>query len=275
MKFDFKIMAELIFVAALLVLVCLMITSGCVTTGKYVYKTLDDLSGTPYPTPTPTAQITKIPDRVTVPAAVVSVVPIPTESKADYMDRTNGRYETDLYKFFRNNASGYQDLLIYTTVYGHKFTPTYHTWSDSWAQYFEETPRSGYQYLFVYVVVWVDMEKGNDARPYGFDKDHWRVQYNGATYEPVRYYEPAWRVKEMETVHNYNNDAYVTPYGYLIRFDNEKGWIADPLGWIKGGKSNAWDGYLIYEIPVTARPDDLKVIGRFENLGGWAWWQLK
>jgi len=242
---------------------------------KTTYKTLDDLSGTPYPTPTPTAPVTMIPERVDIPAAVVSIVPIPTENKADYMERTNGRDEKELYKFFRNNVSGNQDLMIYATVYGHNFYQDYHTWSDSWSEYFRETPAPGYQFLFVYVVVWVDTETGDDCRPYGFDKDHWRVQYGNRIYEPIKYYDPAWRIREMETVSNYNKDSFIVPYGVIRRFDNDRGWVADPLGWIKGGRSNAWDGYLIYEVPETATEDKLKVIGRFENLGYYAWWQLK
>lgn len=275
-EIDFKTVAKWIMaVAVLVMLMAVIVSSGCVTAGKTTYKFLDDLSGTPYPTPTPTAQITQIPDRVTVPPVVAAVLPIQTESPGDYMNRTNGRNEGEFFKMFRENVTGYQNLLIYSAVYGHKIVPSYHTWSDEWAIYFQEQPRPGNKYLFVYIVTWVDTISGDDARPYGFDADHFRVQIAGRSYEPVRYYEPSWRVKEMETVHDFNDVGYIKPYGYLIRFDNNEGWIADPLGWIKGGQSNAWDGYLIYEIPESAQPADIKVIGRFENIGGWAWWQLK
>jgi len=278
MIFNLSTASKLLLACGILImLMAVVVSSGCVTMGKTAFKTIDDMTGTPYPTPTPTAQTTKIPDRVTVPAAVASIVPIPTEKESDYMARTNGFYQGDLYKFYRANVSNtYQNLMIYTTVYGHKLVKNYSTWSDEWATYFDEVPRPGYQYLFVYVVVWVDMDAGgDDCRPYGFDQDHWRVQYNGRTYEPVKYYQPNWRIKELENVPNYNKVDWIKPYGYLLRYDSEKGWIADPLGWIKGGRSNAWDGYVVYEVPASALSEDIKVIGRFENLGGWAWWKLK
>lgn len=264
-----RIMGLIMFSAVLVMLMVVVLTSGCMTYGGKAFKYVDDLTGTPYPTPTPTIAVTTVP----TPEIRVPVVQ-KTESPEELMLRTNGRWQNELLTFGRSDVDGKKDLLMSTTVYGYKIQKEYHYWSVSWADYFTETPQNGYKFLFVYVVMWVDDVIGDDVRPYGMDQDHFYIEYKNKIYHPVKNYDPVYRVKEMETVYNYNDDAGITPYGYLIIVD-ETGTRAIPGAYIKGGKSNAWDGYIIYEVPQDAQPEDLKVIGRFEDLAGWHWWQLK
>jgi hypothetical protein len=39
------------------------------------------------------------------------------------------------------------------------------------------------------------------------------------------------------------------------------------------GASNAWDGYIIYQVPKTASEKDLLVSASFDSFGS-AWWYL-
>ena len=71
------------------------------------------------------------------------------------------------------------------------------------------------------------------------------------------------------------------PYGYKIVQEKGSGIIsAQSLEWLMGGRSNAWDGYCIFQIPredTEGNPvnaTNTKILGNFGNLGGQVWWKL-
>ena len=51
--------------------------------------------------------------------------------------------------------------------------------------------------------------------------------------------------------------------------------IVEVIGFLKPGKSNAHDGYIVYKIPAETKPDEIQVIGTFQNLAESHYWQLK
>lgn len=168
-------------------------------------------------------------------------------------------------------------MRIWTTVYAHKFLPNYHYQSVSWGTrtYFKESPDPGMQFLFVFINMYLDdTGGGQDTRMYSMNADHFYIQYNDTLIYP--YDElPEYRIAELDNLWDYAHVASPRPYGYKIIQQAGTGVItAEYQDWIRGGRSNAMDGYVIFQVPVGAKEQDIKVLGRFENLGGYAYWEL-
>jgi hypothetical protein len=47
----------------------------------------------------------------------------------------------------------------------------------------------------------------------------------------------------------------------------------DPQSWTLLGTSNTESGFIIYQVPEEAQPQDLLVVGGFYSFGN-AWWRL-
>ena len=73
------------------------------------------------------------------------------------------------------------------------------------------------------------------------------------------------------------NLVIAPPCGYdYIRTGNNPetaGYVAQPSGWLKPGKSNAMDGYIMFEVPSDAQESDLLLIGNFAGFGN-AYWRF-
>lgn len=228
---------------------------------------------TPAPTPAPTLTET--------PAPTPTPAPEPTESLNDLMLRTNGYHMRDWLHWYRQdvqgiNGQGTKDLSAWITVYDYLFTPNYHYHSVSWGTdaFFRESPAPGMKYLFVFINYYTD---GYDVRPYVFDSSRFNVHANGVAYYPEDIYNPSYQIKELDHHWNYaHTEDPNVPYGYKVVQDAGTGIIrAEKQEVIYGGRSNAIDGYIVFQVPTYESAHNLSVHGAFSNLGGQAWWQLE
>jgi len=246
----------------ILIMLVLVVSAGCITAAKNAYH---DYKATPTPTPTPKPTPTPLPTPLPTPAPVV------TASNEEMLELMGGRSEGGWLSWYHPNASGLKDLLVHVTVYGHRFEPSYHWWSVSWAQYFKEEPAAGKKFLFIYVNMWMD--DASDPRMWGMEENHFVVQVGQDLYYPDTGYQKQLRIKELEEVFDYNNVVRIQPYGYFRTYDSGAE-TAIPYYWLHAGKNNAWDGFIIYQIPKNATTKNIKVLGRFDNFAGNQWWQL-
>jgi hypothetical protein len=255
------------FGAALIILMLLafmVITSGCVTAAKNTYR---QLTATPIPTPTP--EPTPEPE-----ITELTPEPVPTESEQAYMLRTGGYYMREWHHWFRENANNFgEDLSTWVTVYNYKTMPQYHYYSVSWARDFLQKPEPGMKYLFVFVNMYSD---GDDARQYGFKQHAFTVNIGDTMYYVDESYDPTLRIAEFEETFDYAHVEGVRPYGYKITQEAGTGIIrAEEQEILYWGRSNAWDGYIVYQIPAETKDTDIRVHGSFSNLGGRVYWILK
>jgi hypothetical protein len=241
----------------------LVLSSGCVTATKNIYH---DMIATPEPMPLPpTPELTPTP----------TPTPAPTEDIRKFMTRTGGYDMREWKHWFRENANNFgEDLSVWTTIYGYKFMPLFHYHAISWGTHaFQlQKPDKDMQYLFIYVNMYID---GDDARPYGFDCWHYFAQVDDRFYYPDDTIDPSLYIKELDDIYNYAHVEGIGPYGYKRVQDLHTGIISvEELQNIYGGRSNAWDGYCIYQVPLNATANNTKIVGTFAGFGN-AWWQLK
>lgn len=260
-----KFMAIIMLVAVLLFTFFMIFTAGCITAAKQI------ISPTPVPTPKPTPTLPPTP------------TPTPTpEPTPDYSSCPNCYHLKDWHFWFRSNVSpaidmklGSQDMRTWVTVYDYRLLTAYHisaasTWGTT--ARFRQSPDPGYQFLFIFINEYSD---GDDVRSYIFGKNNFAIQVKDKLYYPEDDIDPTQRITEFDDMWDYAHVQTPKQFGYKIIQDLDTGiYRAESKEILYGGRSNAEDGYLIFQIPADANISEIKVAASFANLGGYQWWQL-
>lgn len=271
MEFNSKDTVALILLGLVLVVwVGLVMSAGCVSAAKGVYR---NAMATPVPTlvptPMPTVNITNI-----SPVVMVTYV----EGQDEYMFRTNGKRMGDWFEYKRENVEGLKDIHMRATVYASRFLDKYDYWSVSWGKYFIQLPSEGMKYLVVQArIELVGDTQEKDPRMWGPGQDHFKVQTNeiwNNTYTVDTEHVAGIRIKELEDVNDMTDTVKIFDYGYY-RYVSWKGEesVAE-LGYIRMGEGNAWDGFLLFQVPKDTRMKDIKVLETIDGIGS-VWWQLR
>lgn len=217
-------------------------------------------------------------------------VVIVTEDPIAYMLRTNGYRLREWHQWFRAdvqgiNGEGTKDLHTLVTVYDYEFLDSYRWWSVSWARKFVVKPDDkADQFLFAFINMYSDDRgdgSGDDVRQYGMGCDHFSAQADGQIYYSDWVEFPERRITEFDNHYTYDHTVTPGPYGFKIVQEAGSGIIsAQQLEWLMGGRSNAWDGWCLFQIPrkdTEGNPineTNTKILGNFGNLGGQVWWKL-
>lgn len=263
--FDRLVLGFLVLALICCFVVAFTLSSGCVTAAKNIVSP----TPTPTPIPTPTPEIT--------PTPTPTPEPTPDYSTCGYQD--NCYKLRDWHHWWRENVTGIntekgsRDLSTHATVYSYKLIPVIHYHDPLWGSrtYFKESPEHGYVFLFVFLNIYSD----TDARQYGYPANKFRVQIRDDMYFPLDPVQPENRIRELDDLWDYAHIQSPGPWGYKRVQEAGSGIIkVETLEYIFGGRSNAWDGYLIFEIPSNTNMEDLKVAASFDNLGGNVWWKL-
>jgi hypothetical protein len=242
-----------------IILICMVSVSGCITAAKTAYA---EITATPVPTPVPPTP---------TPIPTPTPTPEPTLSEAQIMAATGGLHMGEWLSWKRNDVEGLKDMSTHVTVYGWRTMGTVNWRSISWGEYFRKGAGEDYKWLFVLVNTYSDQDM---ARMWGIQPGQFRVQIEDEIFLPSQELRPEIRVKEMDEVWNLDHVENAKPYGYLRRID-KTGEYVEELGYIKAGRSNAWDGYIVFQIPKDTRVEDIRVLGSFQNLMEPHWWKLE
>jgi hypothetical protein len=240
--------------------------------------------------PTPAQNITPEVTEEIIEEVTEAPVVIVTEDPVLYMLRTNGLPMREFYHWFREsvqgiNSQGTKDLSTYVTVYDAKFLDSYRWWSVSWYRKFVVKPENREdQFLFFFVNMYSDDRGdglGDDVRQYGHQCNDFSAQVEDRVYYTEWIEYPERRVTEFDALYNFAHVETPGPYGYKIVQEKGTGIIsAQSLEWLMGGRSNAWDGWCMVEIPRKdsqgnpVNATNTKVLGNFGTFGQ-VWWQLK
>lgn len=179
------------------------------------------------------------------------------------------------YQFTMHNVSGtYEDVTHHFTVYSSKLfekNQSYHYWSVLYGQWFNQTPDKGKKWLFVWVE---DYTEGSTT--WAYEKDRFTVWIWGNTTIPA---EPDQLEDHTSYSDKHRGPAIIqwVTYGHVV--PREYSWFGDPYGWrdgyiqprIEPGRSNAWSGWIRYQVPERATLQDLQLAGWFDNFGSVQW----
>jgi hypothetical protein len=222
------------------------------------------------------------------PTAIRTPTPIPTPGiKAKQVDAyaTGERWEKQWYKHIEmkrpnqfSDASPKKPLEYGIVVYDHKFMSSYTWWSDANGQYYKEIPKQGYKFLFV----WIHEEVFGDPKinihnMYGFDERCFVVQRNDIFYYNDTTYNPVNRILEFDNKGDLYGISRTSAFGYQRTYvgmsSRYGGWIAEDKSDIYIGNGNAWDGYVIYQVPESSTDSDVLIVGNFKEQEN-AYWRF-
>lgn len=181
------------------------------------------------------------------------------------------------YDFALLNVTGYQNVTYHFTVYDAEIRDSYEYRSDAWGQWWTQEPDQGKKFLFVWICGW---SEGTTWIGWGSERFFAWVDRLSIIPEPVNFSDigmvkrgghytdevPPRTIRWMENKTSYldfpwSGDAYSFRDGIqMIR--------QEP------GKSNAMQGYLIYQVPQNTELKDIRIAGWFGYYGT-AWWNLE
>jgi hypothetical protein len=138
------------------------------------------------------------------------------------------------------------------TVYRIWMNETYFWHNDMDNKYYIQKPKPGYKYLFLFINVF---NKG-DTRIWPPTSGNINVYYSGQKYsaDPTHYLPDkssdrkatAIEVKEIQYFPKLFGSEYVEDFGYSH---------GAQLAYLYPGRSNAIDGYLVFEVPASLTPE--------------------
>jgi len=258
-------------------LVAVVLSSGCITAAK---NTATEVMKTPTPTPTPSPTPTPTPKPTPLPTP--SSIPTLAPHFVDPF-MPGERWEGQWFQWHRMdvqgiNGEGTKDLWVGIIAYRHKFLDSYTWYNAADANYYVQTPSAGKRYL----AVWVHEEMMGDNASYDpsmwvFDESAFLLQYKNYMIAPDESHQPWNRIKEFDGYTDYYDTVIAGPFAWDIRYTGVNpetgGYNAFRRGWLRMGKGNAVDGYILFEVPKEAYESDLLLSGRFSTFGD-AYWRL-
>jgi hypothetical protein len=180
------------------------------------------------------------------------------------------------FSWIRYNASAKKDMKVTTIVYDYKTFNKLHQFNPTDYKYDEILPEGNNKFLLVFIYVFMDDIIGDDTRMWAFNRSFFAV-YDGKNTYRQKEYPYQLRFKELEETFTFNNDYRVQAFKSFRAYSTSDNYVStageynDEIYYLRGGKSNAIDGFLIYEIPVEDRPEDLTVLAQFYAFGNSAW----
>ena len=91
-------------------------------------------------------------------------------------------------------------------------------------------------------------------------------------YYPEDIIDPTLRIVSLDDSWDYAHVESPHPYGFKIKQEAGTGIItAEKQEILYAGRSNAADGYIIYEVPDYANVNNTKILARFGNQGEGIW----
>lgn len=254
-----------------LIMIAFIMNAGCITAAKKIGQ---DALATPIPTTTPpTPTPTPIPTTPPTPKALETLAP-------HYVDPFlhGERWEDQWFKWTRQDVQGAKDLQVGVVVYRHAFMDYYTWWNAAMGNYQVQKPAQGNRYF----VAWVHEEMLGEDSTYDpsmwiFDETSFRLQVNGILYEPDTTHNPVNRIRELDRQYDFYDTVTAGPFGWQVRYSGfnpeTAGYVAERRGWLRLGKGNAVDGYILFEIPKETMEEDILMLGSFSTFGT-AYWRF-
>ncbi len=196
---------------------------------------------------------------ITIPATSMPVTTVPTSPPDPF---PNALHLKESFVF------GEGSIASEGTVYRIWMNETYHWHNDMDNKYYVQKPKPGNKYLIVFINIF---NKG-DTRVWPPTSGNVQVYYNGIKYSPdPTHYLPdkssdrkatAIEVREVQYFPKLFGTEYVEDFGYSH---------GTQLAYLYPGRSNAIDGYLVYEVPASLTPEKtyVEIVFNGNTVGVW------
>jgi hypothetical protein len=193
-----------------------------------------------------------------------------------------GEYESGLRKlgrlfsWYNEDVTGLKDMSGHIKVYDYRMFTKIHAYDYTENSYYEINAPNGKRFLFIFVKAYLDDISGDDTRLYLPREDHFLITAKNTVYSPDSW-DKTVRVRELEETWNDNNDYRIGYYGVFNTYSKDKqyvktaGMVAENVYYVRGGMSNAVDGYIVYTIPDNIDIDDIQVMGNMYAFGTPVW----
>jgi len=212
---------------------------------------------------------------------IVLVTPTPdghTYFASEYQNGT--RLLQRPFSWIRYNALGKMDMKVTTIVYDYRFFNKLHWFNPADYKYYEMLPENpNNKFLMIFVYVFMDNEIADDTRLWTFNRNFFAVYDGIETVRPIEYpYQ--LRFQELENTPTFDKSVNVQAFKSMREYSNSNelsdsaGEYNDEIYYLRAGRSNAIDGFLIFEVNKIDVPDNILVLGQFYAFGN-AQWKLK
>lgn len=223
-------------------------------------------------------QTTNITANITIVPTTTRPTPKPTaivepDSKYFYVDPYSAgeRFEGQWFLWTWLNVSGYKAANRGIVVYGHSYHNRFTQWNGATGNFQLLVPQKGYRFLAVYIH---EEDFGpDDSAHWGYDETYFFLQYNGTLHGNFTGYSQNLSITELEYEKwDYYRISTIKPFGiyrvyrgfsaaatggYVVRYNYE----------LRTGQGNSWDGYILYEVPVSITDNDIYIVGNFAGKG--------
>jgi len=180
------------------------------------------------------------------------------------------------FTFIRYKALYEQDMKITTIVYDYKMFEKLHWFNPTTYKYQEQLPSEGKKFCFIFITVFMDDIGGDDTRAWAFSRNYFGL-FDGDNMNYAIDYPYQIRYRELETTPTFDNTEYVQAFKQRRLYNPEEsavktaGEYSEETYYLRGGLSNAIDGYLLFEIPEDKEPKDLIVFADLSSFGFSRW----
>ena len=233
------------------------------------------------PKPEPIKIIENKFDVIQIEYITVLVTPIP-DGKIFFAQE----YQTGIRKinypfsFIREKTSGLKNTVVHAVVYGFR-EMNYYTWfNPTEYKYYRQYPiGDNNKFMFIFYNIYLDDITGDDSRLWITTEKQMNLQIKDVLYSSIEYPKQI-RIKELENTFNLNEDIGIsaynskTVYSSSSEYRNTAGEYSQTYDVLKGGKSNAIDGYIIFEIPKDSNLEDILFAVNYNSFGD-SFWRLK
>ena len=181
------------------------------------------------------------------------------------------------FSWLRYDVLGKQDMKVTTIVYDYMEFEKLHWFNPTDYKYYEQYPLSSdNKFLIVFIYTFMDDIIGDDTRMWLMNRSMFGVQYNNQMFT-ANEYPYQLRYRELEDKSTFDKTMNVQAFKQIRMYNPEEyaiktaGEQSEEIYYLRGGKSNAVDGYLIFEIPQNAKMSETIVRANFYTFGSSAW----
>lgn len=206
----------------------------------------------------------------------VKITPTPDNGFYYADEYTNGTRKLNRpFTILRKNVDGLKDMKVSIRVYNYRIMDSYHWFNIHDYKYYKEFPSSiDKKFLFVWINIEMDDISADDTKMYLPTRNLFVTQIYGNLYPPIDY-PLDLRIKELEETYDYNDVVRTKAFGQIVIIEssgmNSGKQYSQKLDYLKSGRSNSEDGYILYEIPRDVEPKDILISGQFYGFGSAQW----